>query len=89
MKEQSISRQSARDSGGSARPRAGSVVVHKQNCKSCGLCVEFCPRKVLQRGKEVNAMGYRAVEYRGDGCIACRVCQLVCPEPGAIDVNEE
>lgn len=63
-----------------------SVVIDAGLCKACGLCVAFCPRRVLSPGKKVNALGYRATVYDGAGCIGCGTCFYVCPEPGAVTV---
>lgn len=64
------------------------VEIDSRTCKACGLCIAFCPRKVLQPGESVNALGYRATRYRGDGCIGCGICREVCPEPGVIAVHK-
>ena len=62
------------------------VTIHADLCKACGLCIEHCPKHVLQRGTRINALGYEATEYAGDGCVGCGTCFYVCPEPGAITV---
>ncbi len=62
------------------------VIVKSELCKACGLCIEFCPKKVLHRGKTISGMGYEYTVYCGEGCIGCGTCFYVCPEPGAITV---
>lgn len=62
------------------------VIIHTDHCKACDLCIEFCPVKVLHKGKNINALGYVATEYAGEGCTGCGTCYYVCPEPGAITV---
>ena len=44
-------------------------------CKGCGICVEFCPKKVLK----LDELGKIAVESPDD-CVACGQCQLRCPD---------
>ncbi len=67
-------------------PEGPYVIVHRELCKACGLCIASCPRKVLERGEVINSQGYPATRYTGDGCIGCATCFYVCPEPGAITV---
>jgi 2-oxoglutarate ferredoxin oxidoreductase subunit delta len=57
------------------------VIFHAW-CKSCGICIEFCPKKVI--GKD--DMGAPLVE-RPDDCIGCRFCELHCPD-FAITIKE-
>ncbi len=49
-------------------------------CKSCGYCVEQCPRSALSIGEELNAAGYRHVAIDEAKCIGCGVCYNVCPD---------
>lgn len=67
-------------------PEGPAVVIHQQLCKACGLCIANCPKKVLARGDQINAQGYPATQYGGEGCIGCGTCFYMCPEPGAITV---
>ena len=36
----------------------GTVVIDKERCKGCNLCVVACPVQVLALAAEVNAKGY-------------------------------
>ncbi len=58
-----------------------TVLVEKDRCKGCGLCVSACPSHVLAMSSEINARGYffPLVEHPDD-CTGCRYCVLVCPD---------
>ena len=50
------------------------LVLDKSWCKSCGICVEFCPRKILE-------LGSQGIEVKNpDECILCGLCELRCPD---------
>ncbi|MBZ4654025.1 MAG: 2-oxoglutarate-acceptor oxidoreductase subunit OorD [Peptococcaceae bacterium] len=64
--------------GGLLMPK---VVVLSEYCKSCGLCVEICPKKILQIGDKVNQKGYYTVTVtEEEKCTGCTLCGLVCPD---------
>ncbi|OGV48496.1 MAG: ketoisovalerate oxidoreductase [Lentisphaerae bacterium GWF2_44_16] len=64
-------------------------VIEAEECKGCGRCVNACPKKVLEMGISLNAMGSAYAAYKGDGCIGCGACFYNCPEPGAITIIEK
>jgi len=55
--------------------RRGEVTVFPNWCKGCGLCVEFCPQNVLEQAEDG-----RVIVARPEACIACRWCELHCPD---------
>jgi len=59
------------------------VEIIRTLCKRCGICVEFCHRKVLS----LNENGEVKVGDI-DACTGCMLCELRCPD-FAIDVIEE
>ena len=63
----------------------GRISVLEEYCKSCGLCVEACPVKVLRISDHINSKCYRPVEQFKEGCIACKLCATTCPD-AAIEV---
>ena len=59
----------------------GAVVVDRERCKGCGVCVASCPLKVLEMSSEVNGKGYPfAVMARPDACTGCASCGVICPD---------
>mgnify|MGYP001425903382 CR=1 FL=1 len=65
------------------------VVISKEHCKSCQLCITSCPKGVLELSEEFNHLGYHPARYKGTGCIGCGICYYTCPEPGAITVYKK
>ena len=61
--------------------------INMLECKSCGRCVEACPKDLLAIGEKFNERGYRYVTYKGEGCTGCGACYYTCPEPGTIEVH--
>jgi 2-oxoglutarate ferredoxin oxidoreductase subunit delta len=65
------------------------VKTYPERCKGCGLCVMYCPKKILELSEELNAKGYHPVKVKNpDECIGCGSCYLMCPEC-AIEVTVE
>jgi len=62
----------------------GHVVVEKDSCKGCGLCVAFCSKDVLRLATDLNQLGYHPVEMHTDDgaeeCTGCARCALMCPD---------
>lgn len=51
------------------------VKINKEWCKGCGICVAFCPKKVLDLDDEPKACCVNPEE-----CISCGLCELRCPD---------
>ena len=51
-----------------------SLTVEKNWCKGCGICVAFCPKKVLELEDG------KVVIKNFDACIQCGQCELRCPD---------
>lgn len=58
------------------------VTIDGAWCKGCGICVHFCPKKVLS----LTRLGKCQIE-KPDACIGCMLCELRCPDL-AIRVKE-
>ena len=59
----------------------GSIVISREVCKGCELCISFCPKGVIKLSDKLNAAGYQHALYLENGeCSGCAVCAIVCPE---------
>ena len=58
------------------------VTINANECKGCGLCVNFCPKKILALSETVlNSKGYRPAEcIEPEKCIGCAMCATMCPD---------
>jgi 2-oxoglutarate ferredoxin oxidoreductase subunit delta len=65
------------------------ITVNSEWCKGCHICVEVCPRHVLQVDTQVFVRGFHPVRAAKPGdCTVCRQCELLCPDL-AITVEDE
>lgn len=60
--------------------RRGKVVIDRELCKGCFLCIRACPVKALGEDGEPNSAGIYTSKVVGDKCIACGNCYEVCPD---------
>lgn len=58
-----------------ARRKLKEHDIQRDWCKGCGICVAFCPKKVLEMD-----MHDKAVAARLKDCIGCGMCALRCPD---------
>ena len=61
--------------------KKGKVVIDRELCKGCYLCVRACPVKALEKDTEANSTGTYPSKPEGmEKCIACGNCYEVCPD---------
>jgi len=59
----------------------GRIEIDEDRCKGCGLCIMFCPRKVLEFAKHLNRRGVNPPRVaKPDECTGCGFCAMMCPD---------
>lgn len=67
----------------------GKIRIKAALCKSCGLCIEACPKGSIVISKKINEKSFFPAEYKkGKTCTGCGLCAIVCPE-AIIEVYRE
>lgn len=52
----------------------GKLTIKKEWCKGCNICVEFCPKNVLElKDEKISIKNLEA-------CIQCNMCGKMCPD---------
>lgn len=65
------------------------LVLKKDFCKSCQLCINFCPQGILELDQKLNKLGFQPVRVKDESkCKACMRCVLICPE-ACIEIYQE
>lgn len=65
------------------------IIINKEKCKSCGLCIHYCKQECLKLSEEFNSSGYHpAIFVNEDKCNSCGFCYLICPDV-AIEIIHE
>ena len=71
-------------------PLAVKPVIQPERCKGCGICIVFCPEKILVLGDDLNSYGYPTVRIIDEkACTHCLRCTLVCPDVVFSFLSEE
>lgn len=65
---------------GETAVKEGIIYVNAKYCAGCGICVEFCPRQVLELSPDPNEKAVHVVcVVQPERCTACRQCEMFCP----------
>ena len=58
-----------------------------ERCKSCALCIAYCPKQALEMTEEINSRGYKHIRVLEERCVGCGTCYTVCPD-GVFNITE-
>lgn len=65
------------------------IEINFERCKGCYLCVDTCPKHLIEAGTDLNTSGYYPARPTAETtCTACCLCATVCPDC-AIEVFKE
>jgi 2-oxoglutarate ferredoxin oxidoreductase subunit delta len=67
-----------------ARIKLKELRINRQWCKGCGICVAFCPARVLEMDADDKVVAVRLKD-----CTACGRCALRCPDMAICVTREE
>ncbi|TCW35708.1 2-oxoglutarate ferredoxin oxidoreductase delta subunit [Thermohydrogenium kirishiense] len=66
------------------RIRLKQVIFDENLCKSCELCVEACPKHIIEMDLDrLNVKGYHPAMIKPENiekCIICGFCAIMCPD---------
>ena len=61
--------------------RAKNIHVNADYCKGCDICVDVCPRGVLEISTDLSKRGVYPPRVRDLSlCTGCKICELHCPD---------
>ncbi|MDD3237452.1 MAG: 4Fe-4S binding protein [Candidatus Gastranaerophilales bacterium] len=59
----------------------GRIIVNRERCKACYLCLDVCPKKCIEKDTSLNMKGCYPITFNEEkGCIGCAVCAKTCPD---------
>lgn len=64
------------------------IVINKDLCKSCKICMNACPKALIKTSTCVNSTGFHYAEFDDPNgeCLGCAVCAQSCPDAAIVEV---
>ena len=64
------------------------IKIDNSKCKSCYLCMDVCPKKLIKKSETIGKTGNCVVEFddKNSQCIGCAQCAMVCPDMAIVEV---
>ena len=64
------------------------IVIDKKKCTACYLCIDVCPKKLIEKGSEANSLGHFPVDFidKENECLGCAICAIRCPHLAITEV---
>jgi 2-oxoglutarate ferredoxin oxidoreductase subunit delta len=67
--------------GKKKKKKSYKLMVNRERCKACYLCVEVCPKKNFEKDQGFNVKGYQPIRVIDEKeCTGCRACTTICPD---------
>ena len=66
----------------------GRIVINKESCKACNICMDVCPKHLIHPSSETNAHGVNFAEFKDEKneCLGCAICAQCCPDAAITEV---
>jgi 2-oxoglutarate ferredoxin oxidoreductase subunit delta len=73
---------------GLQRGKLSNITIKSDKCKSCYLCIEACPKKLIAKSDVIGKTGNNLVYLKDDNkeCKGCAFCALSCPDLAIVEV---
>lgn len=64
------------------------IVIDKDKCKACYLCINESTQKLLKIGSDTNKLGIHVIEFNDPNheCLGCAMCATRCPDLAITEV---
>jgi 2-oxoglutarate ferredoxin oxidoreductase subunit delta len=63
--------------------RTSYIIIDKDRCKACHICISVCPRQIIHISDNINQFGYNYADVivaKAHECTGCKSCAIMCPD---------